>query len=134
MIWNKIQHLAHAVRLQLRHPSVIIRARTNRRIQFIMVGNVVPVQTLRAGLKIGRGVNIAYAHSVQIRHDLMRLGKREPPIKLESVRAGRNARVLAHHSAISSHSERSRGIPVRNLTVTPRDPSTPARCARDDRV
>ena len=32
MIRNKIQHVAHAMRVQLRNPSVIVGARTDRRI------------------------------------------------------------------------------------------------------
>jgi hypothetical protein len=64
---------------------------------------------------------------------------------LQSVGASWNARVFAHHSAISSHSERSRGcnaadevrearlsIPVLNLQLVPRGASTSLRFARDD--
>ena len=39
----------------------------------------------------------------------------------------------ATNDCIFRHSERSRGIPVRNLGVFPRDPSTPLRSAQDDR-
>ena len=82
MVRNKIQHLAHAVRVQLRDPGVIIRPRTDRRVQLVVISDVVAVQALRAGLKIGRRVYIAHSQRVQIRDDLARLRKREPPIEL----------------------------------------------------
>jgi hypothetical protein len=47
-----------------------------------MISDVVTVQALRAGLKIGRRVYIAYTQLVQIRDDLARLRKRKPPIEL----------------------------------------------------
>ena len=82
MVWNKIQHLTHAVSLQLRDPRVIICPRTDRRVQLVMISDVIAVQALGAGLKIGRRVNIAHSQRVQIRDDLARLRKREPPIEL----------------------------------------------------
>src|SRR5262245_58602914 len=98
MVRNKVQYLAHPVRLQLADPRVIIRPRTDPRVQLIMISNVVPVQTLRAGLKIRRGVYIAYSQRVQICDDLERVDKREPPIELQPVRAGGDAWMLFFHS------------------------------------
>ena len=74
-----------------------------------MIGDIVAVQAFPAHLKVRRRINIAHSQINQIRHDLTRLRKREPAIKLQSVRAGRNPRVIARHSAMSRHSERSRG-------------------------
>src|SRR5881392_2263956 len=82
-----------------------------------MISDVVAMQALGARLKIGRRIHVANSERVQICDDLARLPKREPPIKLQPICAGRNARVFAHCLAISSHSERSRGIPVRNLKL-----------------
>ncbi len=99
-----------------------------------MIGDVVAMQALGAGLKIRRGIYIAYSERVQIRDSFTRLRKREPPIELQPVGARGNARVFARHDAISCHSERSRGIQRRNRKVVLRDPSTPLRSARDDRL
>jgi hypothetical protein len=63
-----------------------------------MIGDVVAVQALWAGLKIGRRINITHAERVQIRDDLPRLRKREPPIELQPVGAGGNAGMLLFHS------------------------------------
>jgi len=46
MVRNKIQYLADVVRLQLRDPGVIIRSRTDRRVQLVVIGDVVAVQAL----------------------------------------------------------------------------------------
>src|SRR5207245_5024516 len=78
-------------------------ARTNCGVEFIMVGNVVAMQALRACLKIGRRISIGHAQGLQIRHDLARLGKREPAIELQSVGRTGNARML-----FCCHFERSR--------------------------
>src|SRR5262245_25885644 len=97
MVRDKIQHLAHAVRLQLRHPGIIIRARTDHRIQLVVISDVVAVQALGAGLKIRRRIYIAYSERVQIRDSFARLRKREPPIELQPVGAGGNARMPCFH-------------------------------------
>ena len=62
-----------------------------------MVRNVVAVQALGPGLKIGRGVAVTNPESIQVRDRLPRLTKGELPIELQSVGRGRNARVLRSH-------------------------------------
>ena len=53
-----------------------------------MIGDVVSVQAFRARLKIWRRINISHSQRIEIRHDLVRLGKREPAIELKPIGAG----------------------------------------------
>ncbi len=80
--------------MQFRDPRVVVRARADRRVQLVVIGDVVAVQAVRARLKIRRRINIAHAQRMQIRHDLARLGKCEPAIELQSVGAGWDAEML----------------------------------------
>src|SRR5262245_36830539 len=98
MVRNKIQDLAHAVRLQLRDPSVIIRPRPDRRVQLVMISDVVTVQTLGAGLEIGRCIHVAHPELLEVSDDFSRVRKCETPIELQPVRARRNAWMLLFHS------------------------------------
>src|SRR5262249_24837464 len=59
--------------------------------------------------EIWRCINVAHAERPQVRHDLARLREGELPVKLQTVRAGRNSWVLGCHASIYRHSERSRG-------------------------
>src|SRR6266567_23533 len=109
VIRDEIDYLAHRVRMQFRNPRVVLCAGTNRRVEFVMIGNVVTMQALCARLEIRRCISVAHTERVQIRHDLARLRKSEPAIELQPVGASRNAwMVLLCH--IICHSERSRGI------------------------
>ena len=109
VIRHEIEHLAHRVRMQLRNPRVVLFTGTDRRVEFVMIGNVVTVQALCARLKIRRGVSVAHTERVQIRHDLARLRKSEPAVELQPVGTSRDARMvfLCH---VICHSERNRGI------------------------
>ncbi len=53
VVRDKIEHLSHAARAQLRDPRVVFVARTNCRIQLVVIGNIVAVQTFSARLEIG---------------------------------------------------------------------------------
>src|SRR4029453_16752119 len=133
MVRNEIQHLAHAVRLQLRDQGVIIRARTYRGVHLVMISDVVAVQALGASLKIGRRINIAHAQLVQIRQDLARLRKREPPIKLQSVSAGWDAWMFRGHSRnFLSFRAKSRNPVALVQHNFAGDPSTPLCSPQDD--
>ena len=82
---------------QFRDPGVVIVARADCRVEFIVIGNVVTVQTVRSCLKIWRCVNIAHTQFVQVRHDLACLREREPAVELQPVRATGNPRMLCLH-------------------------------------
>src|SRR5207247_3460765 len=94
----EIEQLAHAVGMQFHDPGVVFLLRTDRRIELVVIGNVVTVQTVRPGLKIRRRVNVTDTESAQIRYDLARLREGEPPVELQPVGAGRNSRMLCFHS------------------------------------
>ena len=61
VVGDEVEHLAHFVRAQLRDPGVVILARSDRGVEFIMIGNFVTVQALGARLKVGRRVAVAHA-------------------------------------------------------------------------
>src|SRR5262245_7805518 len=63
-----------------------------------MVSDIVAVETLRACLKVRRRIDVAHSERVQIRHDLARLRKREPPIELQPVSRGGDAWMSCGHS------------------------------------
>ena len=52
VIRDEIEHLAHRVRMQFRNPRVVLFAGADRRVEFVMIGNVVTMQAIRARLKI----------------------------------------------------------------------------------
>src|SRR5436190_15399036 len=76
--------------MQLRDPGIIIFARADRRVEVVMVGDVVTVQAIGARLKIRRCIHVAYSQRMQVRNDLACLRKSEPTIELQSVGAGWN--------------------------------------------
>ncbi len=91
---TKSSDLPHAVRVQFGDPGIVLRARTDRGVQLVVIGDVVTVQAFRARLKIGRRVAIADSERMQIRHDLARLRKGELPVELQPVGRGGNARAV----------------------------------------
>src|SRR5439155_9828042 len=107
-------------------PRVVIRARTDCRVQLVVVGNVVAVQAIRTCLKIWRRINIAHAECVEIRHDLARLRKREPTIELQSVGAGWDARLLRVHGKEENVQRSTPNVqrPMKKSSRTPFDHST----------
>ena len=127
VIRHEIEHLAHRVRMQFRNPRVVRFAGTDCRVEFVMIRNVVTVETFGARLKIRRCVSITHTERVQIRNNLARLRKSEPAVELQPIGASRNARmVLLCHFV--RHSKRSRGISSclhRVNQKTMRDVSTP---------
>ena len=70
---------------QFRDPGVVIFARTDRFVQFVVIGDVVTVQTFGARLEIRRRIAIGDAKFVQIRNDFARLPKSELAIELQPV-------------------------------------------------
>ncbi len=99
MIRDKIQHLPHRARAQLCYPGVVIRPCANGRVQPAVIADVVAMETLRARGEVRRRVNIAHPQGVQIGHDPARLRKHKPPIELQPIGAGGNARRMRlHHS------------------------------------
>ena len=77
--------------MKLCNPRVIILARTDRRIEHVVVGDVVTVQAVRARLKIRRCVDVTDSECFEVWNDLACLRKSEPAIELQSVGAGWNA-------------------------------------------
>ena len=86
------------MRVQFRDPGVVLLPGANRRVEFVVIGNVVAVQTVRSGLKIGRRISITDTQRVQIGHDLARLGKSEPAVELQPVGRARDARMFDSHA------------------------------------
>ena len=52
VVGDEIEHLSHLVGVQLGYPRVILLARADRRVEFVVIGNLVAVQTFCARLKI----------------------------------------------------------------------------------
>ena len=129
VIRHEIEHLAHRVRMQFRNPRVVRFAGTDRRVEFVMIRNVVTVETLGARLKIRRCVSITHTERVQIGNNLARLRESEPAVELQPIGASRNARmVLLCHFV--RHSKRSRGT----LLLSPsRKPENDERCLNSAR-
>ena len=98
MVRDEIENLSHGVRMQLGDPRIIFSARTNRRVQLVVISDVIAVETIGAGLKIRRRINVTYAERMQVRHDFACLRKREPAIELQSIGAGWDARMFLCHS------------------------------------
>ena len=97
VIGHEVEHLTYSVSVQFRNPRVVLLLRTDCLVEFVVIGNVVAVQTVRAGLKIGRRINVAHAERAQIRNDLARLREGEPAVELQPVGAGRNSWMLRFH-------------------------------------
>src|SRR5207237_9028997 len=84
-------------RAQRLDPRIVFGPGTDRRIELVMVGNVVAVETIRARLKIRRRITIADPERVEIRHDLPRLREGELPVELQPVGRSGYARMLGGH-------------------------------------
>ena len=98
VIGHEVEHLTYSVSVQFRNPRVVLLLRTDCLVEFVVIGNVVAVQTVRAGLKIGRRINVAHAERAQIRNDLARLREGEPAVELQPVGAGWNSWMLRFHN------------------------------------
>src|SRR5580693_7324636 len=98
MIRYEVENLSHAVRVQLCDPGVVFFAGTDRCVQLIVIGNVVSVHALGAGLEIGRGIDIADTECAEVGNDFARPREREPSIELQSIGANRNTRMFSFHS------------------------------------
>ena len=72
VVRDEIEDLSHPVRVQVRDPRIVFLARADRRIQLVVIGDVVAVQAFRARLKIGRRITVADPERMQIRHDVAR--------------------------------------------------------------
>src|SRR4029077_16819665 len=91
VVRDKVEYLTHRMRMELPDPRFIILARADRRVEFVVVGDVVAVQAVRVRLKIRRCIHVTDSQRVEIGDDLACLRKSEPPIELQSVSAGWNA-------------------------------------------
>ena len=85
VVRNEIDDLSHAVAVEIGDPGVVLIARTDRGVQFVVIGNVVAVQTFRARLEIGRRITITDPERVEIRHNLSRVVEGELPVELQPV-------------------------------------------------
>jgi hypothetical protein len=59
-----------------------------------VVSDIIAVEAVRACLKVRRRINVAHSELAQIRDDLARLRKREPPIELQPVGGRGDSRVM----------------------------------------
>src|SRR5438105_4057885 len=100
MVRDKVEDLAHRMRMERPDPRLIILARPDRSVELIVVGDVVAVHAVWARLKIWRCIHVTDSQCVKIGDDLACLRKSEPTIELQSVGAGWNP----------CHVERSRDI------------------------
>ena len=87
-----------AVGMQFRDPSVIIFARPDRDVELVVIGDVVSVQALGAGLEIGRCVGMTDSELIKIRHKLARLPEGEVLIELQAVGSDWNSWMLGFHN------------------------------------
>ncbi len=110
VVRHEIEQLSHSMRVQLGDPRIVLLARTDRRVEFIMIANFVAVQTLRPRLKIRRGIGVAHTERVQVRDDFACLRESKLPVKLQPVSATGDARML-----LLCHVERSRDISYYSL-------------------
>src|SRR5437667_1566024 len=103
MVRDKVEDLAHRMRMERPDPRLIILPRPDRSVELVVVGDVVAVQTVWARLEIRRCVHVTDSQCVEIGDDLACLRKSEPTIELQSVGATGNARVLLLCHAVRSH-------------------------------
>ena len=85
VVGDEIHDLPHAMGMQFRDPGVIIFTRSHCDIELVVIGDVVPVHALRAGLEIGRGVGMTDPELIKIRHNFARLPEGEVLVELQAV-------------------------------------------------
>src|ERR1700719_3133725 len=105
MVWNEIEDLAHAFRMQFRNERIVLFARADRRVELIMIGNVVTVHAFRTCLEKRRCVNVANSQRVEVGHNFSRLREGEPSVELQPIGANRNPWML-HFHGITANVER----------------------------
>ena len=111
VVRHKIKQLPHFVRVQLSDPCIVIRARADRRVELVVIGNVVAVQAFRARLKVGRRVTIRHSKLMQVRNDRAGVLEGKLPIELEPICRNRDTQiVVAHGSVVTVGIETSAGV------------------------
>src|SRR5436190_7496177 len=93
--------------MQFRDPGVIIFTRSHCDIELVVIGDVVPVHALRAGLEIGRCVGMTDPELIKIRYNFARLPEGEVPVELQAVGRDWNFGMLGFHN-VPRHPERQR--------------------------
>src|SRR5690242_14970299 len=84
--------------MQFRDPGVIIFACPDRGVELVVIGDVVPVQALGAGLEIGRSVGMTDPELIKIRHNFARLPEGEVLVELQAVGRDWNSWMLGFHN------------------------------------
>ena len=74
--------------MQLRDPGLMLFARGDRRVELVMVGDVVAVQAVRARLKIRRCIHVTDSQRIEVWDNLACLRKGKPAIELQPIGAG----------------------------------------------
>ena len=97
MVWDKIDNLPHPVGTEFRDPGVIIFARPDCGVELVVIGDVVSVQALGAGLEIGRCVGMTDPKLIKIRHNFARLPEGEVLVELQAVGRGWDAWITCLH-------------------------------------
>ena len=100
MVWDKIDNLPHPVGTEFRDPGVIIFARPDCGVELVVIGDVVSVQALGAGLEIGRCVSMTDPKLIKIRHNFARLPEGEVLVELQAVGRDWNFWMLGFHNAL----------------------------------
>ena len=100
VVRHKIKQLPHFVRVQLSDPCIVIRARADRGIELVVIGDVVTVQAFRARLKVGRRVTVRHSELMQIRNDLAGVLEGKLPIELESICRNRDTQIIVAHGSV----------------------------------
>ena len=86
VIGHGVQNLAHRAAVQgLDHRPIIVLA-AQLGVQLRVIDDGIAVRASRAGLQVGRGVEVADAEFVQVRHDAGRIAERHfPRLELKAV-------------------------------------------------
>jgi hypothetical protein len=90
MIRHDVDDQPHAVLAQLCDQSLELFLGAQLGIQARVIGDVVAMRAARPGLEDRRGIDMADAEPLQVRHDARGVGEGEFAIELQPIRRARN--------------------------------------------
>ncbi len=89
VVGHNIQHLAHAVILELIYQLLQLFIAADFRIELVVVSNVITMLAAGSGLEDGRGINVRDAQRMQISDKTARILKAKAGVKLQAIRGER---------------------------------------------
>ena len=102
MIGHDIQHLAHAIILELVHQLLQLSIAPYLRIYLIVICDVITVLAAGLGLQDWRGINVRDTQRVQISNKAARILKAKAGIKLQAIRGERLGLVLSGRQPVQA--------------------------------